>query len=50
MEFDYLNHAEQDLLQAVRDAESSVTQLRRFAASFLLMRNMESLPETSSTT
>ena len=50
MEFDYLNHAEQDLLQAVRDAESSVTQLRRFAASFLLMRNMESLPATSSTT
>ena len=50
MELDYLNHAEQDLLQAVRDAESSVTQLRRFAASFLLMRNMESLPETSSTT
>ena len=50
MEFDYLNHAEQDLLQAVRDAESSVTQLRRFAASFLLMRNMESLPGTNSTT
>ena len=50
MELDYINRCEQDLLQAVQDAEAAVTQLRRFAASFLLMRNMESLPETSSTT
>lgn len=50
MELDYLNCCEQDLLQAVQDAESAVTQLRRFAVSFLLMRNMESLPGASSTT
>ena len=35
MELNYLNCCEQDLLQAVQDAEAAVTELRRFAASFL---------------
>ena len=50
MELDYLNRCEQDLLQAVQDAESTVTQLRRFAASFLLMQNRRSTPGTNTTT
>ena len=50
MELDYLNRCEQDLLQAVQDAESTVTQLRRFAASFLLMQNRQSTPGTNTTT
>ena len=50
MELDYLNHCEQDLLQAVQEAEAAVTQLRRFAASFLLMQNRRSMPGTNTTT
>ena len=50
MELDYLNCCEQDLLQAVQDAESAVTELRRFAASFLLMQNRRSTPGTNTTT
>ena len=50
MELDYLNRCEQDLLQAVQDAEAAVTQLRRFAASFLLMQNRESTLGTNTTT
>ena len=50
MELDYLNHSEQDLLQAVQDAESAVTELRRFAASFLLMQSRQSTPGTNTTT
>ena len=50
MELDYLNRCEQDLLQAVQDAEAAVTQLRRFAASFLLMQNRRSTPGTNTTT
>ena len=50
MELDYLNHCEQDLLQAVQDAESTVTELRRFAASFLLMQSRQSTPGTNATT
>ena len=50
MELDYLNCCEQDLLQAVQDAEAAVTQLRRFAASFLLMQNRRSMPGTNTTT
>ena len=50
MELDYLNRCEQDLLQAVQDAEAAVTQLRYFAASFLLMQNRRSTPGTNTTT
>ena len=50
MELDYLNRCEQDLLQAVQDAEAAVTQLRHFAASFLLMQNRESTLGTNTTT
>ena len=50
MELDYLNRCEQDLLQAVQDAESTVTELRRFAASFLLMQSRQSTPGTNTTT
>ena len=50
MELDHLNRCEQDLLQAVQDAEAAVTQLRRFAASFLLMQNRRSTPGTNATT
>ena len=50
MELDYLNRCEQDLLQAVQDAEAAVTQLRRFAASFLLMQNRQPTPGTNTTT
>lgn len=50
MELDYINRCEQDLLQAVQDAESAVTQLRRFAASFLLMQSRQSTPGTNATT
>ena len=50
MELDYLNRCEQDLLQAVQDAEAAVTQLRRFAASFLLMQSRRSTPGTNATT
>ena len=50
MELDYLNRCEQDLLQAVQDAEAAVTQLRHFAASFLLMQNRRSTPGTNPTT
>lgn len=50
MELNYLNCCEQDLLQAVQDAESAVTGLRRFAASFLLMQNRRSTPGTNTTT
>ena len=50
MELDYLNHSEQVLLQAVQDAESAVTELRRFAASFLLMQSRQSTPGTNTTT
>ena len=50
MELDYLNRCEQDLLQAVQDAEAAVTQLRHFAASFLLMQNRRSTPGTNATT
>ena len=50
MELDYLNRCEQDLLQAVQDAEAAVTQLRRFAASFLLMQDRRSTPGTNTTT
>ena len=50
MELDYLNRCEQDLLQAVQDAEAAVTQLRRFAASFLLMQGGQSTPGTNTTT
>ena len=50
MELNYLNCCEQDLLQAVQDAESAVTELRRFAASFLLMQNRRSTPGTNTTT
>ena len=50
MELDYLNRCEQDLLQAVQDAEAAVTQLRRFAASFLLMQSRRSTPGTNTTT
>ena len=50
MELDYLNHSEQDLLQAVQDAESAVTELRRFASSFLLMQSRQSTPGTNTTT
>ena len=50
MELDYLNRCEQDLLQAVQDAEAAVTQLRRFAAPFLLMQNRRSMPGTNTTT
>ena len=50
MELDYLNRCEQDLLQAVQDAEAAVTHLRRFAASFLLMQNRKSTPGTNTTT
>ena len=50
MELDYLNRCEQDMLQAVQDAEAAVTQLRHFAASFLLMQNRRSTPGTNTTT
>ena len=50
MELDYLNRCEQDMLHAVQDAEAAVTQLRRFAASFLLMQNRESTLGTNTTT
>lgn len=50
MELDYINRCERDLLQAVQEAEAAVTQLRRFAASFLLMQNRESTPGTNITT
>ena len=50
MELDYINCCEQDLLQAVQDAESAVTELRRFAASFLLMQSRQSTPGTNATT
>ena len=50
MELNYLNCCEQDLLQAVQDAEAAVTQLRRFAASFLLMQGGQSTPGTNTTT
>ena len=50
MELDYLNRCEQDLLHAVQDAEAAVTQLRHFAASFLLMQNRRSTPGTNTTT
>ena len=50
MELDYINCCEQDLLQAVQEAEAAVTQLRRFAASFLLMRGGQSTPGTNTTT
>ena len=50
MELDYLNRCEQDLLQAVQDAEAAVTELRRFAASFLLMQNRRSTLGTNTTT
>ena len=50
MELDYINCCEQDLLQAVQDAETAVTQLRHFAASFLLMQNRRSTPGTNTTT
>ena len=50
MELDHLNRCEQDLLQAVQDAEAAVTQLRRFAASFLLMQGGQSTPGTNTTT
>ena len=50
MELDYINCCEQDLLQAVQDAEAAVTQLRRFAASFLLMQGGQSTPGTNTTT
>ena len=50
MELDYLNRCGQDLLQAVQDAEAAVTQLRHFAASFLLMQNRRSTPGTNTTT
>ena len=50
MELNYLNCCEQDLLQAVQDAEAAVTQLRHFAASFLLMQNRRSTPGTNTTT
>ena len=50
MELDYLNRCEQYLLQAVQDAEAAVTQLRRFAASFLLMQGGQSTPGTNTTT
>ena len=50
MELDYLNRCEQDMLHAVQDAEAAVTQLRRFAASFLLMQGGQSTPGTNTTT
>ena len=50
MELNYLNCCEQDLLQAVQDAESAVTELRRFAASFLLMQSRQSTPGTNTPT
>ena len=50
MELDYINCCEQDLMQAVQDAEAAVTQLRHFAASFLLMQNRRSTPGTNTTT
>ena len=50
MELDYLNCCEQDLLQAVQDAEAALTELRRFAASFLLMQDRRSTPGTNTTT
>ena len=50
MELDYINCCEQDLLQAVQDAEAAVTQLRRFAASFLLMQGGQSTQGTNTTT
>ena len=50
MELDHINRCEQDLLQAVQDAEAAVTQLRHFAASFLLMQNRRSTPGTNTTT
>ena len=50
MELDYLNRCEQDMLHAVQDAEAAVTQLRYFAASFLLMQNRRSTPGTNTTT
>ena len=50
MELNYLNCCERDLLQAVQDAESAVTGLRRFAASFLLMQNRRSTPGTNNAT
>ena len=50
MELDHLNRCEQDLLQAVQDAEAAVTQLRHFAASFLLMQNRRSTPGTNTAT
>ena len=50
MELDYLNCCEQDLLQAVQDEETAVTQLRRFAASFLLMQDRRSTQGTNTTT
>ena len=50
MELDYLNRCEQDLLQAVQDAEAAVTHLRRFAASFLLTQGRRATPGTNATT
>ena len=50
MELDYLNRCEQDMLHAVQDAEAAVTQLRRFAASVLLMQGGQPTPGTHTTT
>ena len=50
MELNYLNCCEQDLLQAVQDAEAALTELRRFAASFLLMQDRRSTPGSNTTT
>ena len=50
MELDYINRCEQDLLQAVQDAEAAVMQLRRFAASVLLMQGGQPTPGTNTTT
>ena len=50
MALTYLNCCERDLLQAVQDAESAATGLRRFAASFLLMQNRRSTPGTNTAT
>ena len=50
MELDHLNRCEQGMLHAVQDAGAAVTQLRHFAASFLLMQNRRSTPGTNTTT
>lgn len=46
----YLNRCEQDLLQAVQDAESAVIRLRRFAASMMLTQETPALPGANTTT